>query len=105
MRIRNCSSGFRMFCLSCWAYFYSAVSRDNRSVTNIVATVLWAVSNGEKAPATSYNMINEVEFSRKSLAQIQASSGSGLSASEGAVRVLTAPRRNAGIHQPSASQK
>jgi xanthine/uracil/vitamin C permease (AzgA family) len=39
------------------------------------------------------------------LAQIQASSGSGPSESEGAVAVLTAPRRNAGIRQPSASQK
>src|SRR5205814_9309590 len=39
------------------------------------------------------------------LAQFQASSGSGPSDSEGAVAVLTAPRRNAGIRQPSASQK
>ena len=39
------------------------------------------------------------------LAQIQASSGSGPSESEGAVAVLTTPRRNAGIRQPSASQK
>ena len=39
------------------------------------------------------------------LAQIQASSGSGPSESEGALAVLTAPRRNAGIRQPSASQK
>jgi hypothetical protein len=39
------------------------------------------------------------------LTQIQASSGSGPSDSEGAVAVLTAPRRNAGIRQPSASQK
>ena len=52
-----------------------------------------------------YNMFNTVEFSRKSLAQIQASSGSGPSESEGALAVLTAPRRNAGIRQPSASQK
>ena len=52
-----------------------------------------------------YNMVNAIEFSRKSLAQIQASSGSGPSESEGAVPDLTAPRRNAGIRQPSASQK
>jgi hypothetical protein len=43
--------------------------------------------------------------SRMGLAQIQASSGSGPSESEGDVAVLTAPRRNAGIRQPSASQK
>ena len=39
------------------------------------------------------------------LAQIQASPGSGPSESEGAVAVLTASPRNAGIRQPSASQK
>jgi hypothetical protein len=39
------------------------------------------------------------------LAQIQASSGSGPSDSGGAVAVLTAARRNAGIRQPSTSQK
>ena len=39
------------------------------------------------------------------LAQIQASSGSGPSESEGAVAGLTAPRRNARIRQPIASQK
>jgi hypothetical protein len=39
------------------------------------------------------------------LAQIQASSGSGPSEREGDVAVLTAPRRNAGIRQPSGPQK
>ena len=36
---------------------------------------------------------------------VQASSGSGPSDSAGAARVLAAPRRNAGIRQPSASRK
>jgi hypothetical protein len=65
----------------------SSRARDIRWLTYLLATVfrLGAKPNG--------------------LAQIQASPGSGPSESEGALAVLTAPRRNAGIRQSSASQK
>jgi len=46
-----------MFCLSCWACFYSAVSRGN-DPAKVVATALWALAWCEQhRPGTSHRPV------------------------------------------------